>query len=264
MRVSSWTWTSPLAVPVSAVTTGGGRGGRRGGAAAGAAARAPGAAAPVAAASTSALHDPPAGAGAAQRARSTPRSRAMRRATRRGLDAPVAASPSTTAGAGAAGSRARRHRPRPRPRAGAARRGRRAAVRWPPRAAPPAPRPRRSRPSRRRRGRLAPPPIVAIDLPDRQRVALGGDDLEHAGGVGLVGHRRLVGLDLDELLAALHLVAVGLEPLQDRALLHRVGQAGHDDVGHGVAAPRRSRKVASAASTTCGSCGKAICSSGLE
>ena len=78
-------------------------------------------------------------------------------------------------------------------------------------------------------------------LADRQRVALLGDDAEHAVGVGLVGHVGLVGLDLDELLAAFDLVPVGLQPLEDRALLHRVGQAGHRDVGH---ARQRTRKRA--------------------
>ena len=69
-------------------------------------------------------------------------------------------------------------------------------------------------------------------LADRERVALLGHDLERAGLVGLVGHVGLVGLDLDQLVAAGDLVPVGLEPLQDRALLHRVGQAGHRDIGH--------------------------------
>src|SRR6185295_2011658 len=48
------------------------------------------------------------------------------------------------------------------------------------------------------------------DLADRERRALVGDDLERAVGVGLVGHRRLVGLDLDELLALRDLVALRL------------------------------------------------------
>ena len=78
-------------------------------------------------------------------------------------------------------------------------------------------------------------------LADRERVPLLGDDAEHAVGVGLVGHVGLVGLDLDELLAALDLVPVGLQPLEDRALLHGVGQAGHRDVGH---ARQRTRKRA--------------------
>ena len=69
-------------------------------------------------------------------------------------------------------------------------------------------------------------------LADRERVALLGHDLERAGLVGLIGHVGLVGLDLDQLVAAGDLVPVGLEPLQDRALLHRVGQAGHRDIGH--------------------------------
>ena len=70
-------------------------------------------------------------------------------------------------------------------------------------------------------------------LADRERVALLGHDLERPRLVGLVGHVGLVRLDLDELLALGDLVAVGLEPLEDRALLHGVGQAGHRDVGHG-------------------------------
>ena len=56
--------------------------------------------------------------------------------------------------------------------------------------------------------------------------------VERAVGVGLVGHVGLVRLDLDELFPALDLVPVGLQPLEDRALLHRVGQAGHRDIGH--------------------------------
>ena len=41
-----------------------------------------------------------------------------------------------------------------------------------------------------------------------------------------VRHSGLVGLDLEQVLSSLHLLAVGLEPGQDRALLHRVGQLG--------------------------------------
>ena len=66
---------------------------------------------------------------------------------------------------------------------------------------------------------------------------------EHAVGVGLVGHVGLVGLDLDELLAALDLVPVGLQPLEDRALLHGVGQAGHRDVGHARQRTRKRRRM---------------------
>jgi hypothetical protein len=60
-----------------------------------------------------------------------------------------------------------------------------------------------------------------------------GQAAQDAGALGLVGHRRLVGLDLDELLAHLDAVAVGLQPADDGALLHGVGEAGHDDGGHG-------------------------------
>src|SRR3954447_15854642 len=70
------------------------------------------------------------------------------------------------------------------------------------------------------------------DLADRERRALVGDDLERSVGVGLVRHRGLVGLDLDELVALRDVVALRLEPLEDRPLLHRVGEAGHRDVGH--------------------------------
>ena len=65
--------------------------------------------------------------------------------------------------------------------------------------------------ARRRRSRgLARSPIRAITSPIGKRVALLGDDLDQrAVGVGLVGHVRLVGLDLDQLLAARDLVARG-------------------------------------------------------
>src|SRR5215218_8928882 len=85
---------------------------------------------------------------------------------------------------------------------------------------------------RRLRGRAAALADSGDDLADGERRALLGDDLEGPVGVGLVRHRRLVGLDLDELLALGDIVAVGLEPLEDRALLHGVGQARHGDVGH--------------------------------
>ena len=68
-------------------------------------------------------------------------------------------------------------------------------------------------------------------LADGERVALLGHDLDQrAVGVGLVGHVGLVRLDLHERLAALDLAALLDQPLEDRALLHRVGQAGHRDV----------------------------------
>ena len=84
----------------------------------------------------------------------------------------------------------------------------------------------------------APFPAAASDArdhrADRQRVTLRRHDLKRPRHVGLVGHRGLVGLDLHELLATADLLAVALQPLQDRALLHRVGEARHHDVGHAV------------------------------
>ena len=56
----------------------------------------------------------------------------------------------------------------------------------------------------------------AIAPPSAMVVALGDEPAQDAGTLGLVGHRRLVGLDLDELVAALDLVAVGLQPVDDR------------------------------------------------
>jgi len=101
-------------------------------------------------------------------------------------------------------------------------------------------------------------------LADLERVALLGHDLdEDAVGVGVVGHVGLVGLDLDERLAALDLAALVDEPLEHGALLHRVREAGHRDVA-GHASPQRSRNVARAACTTCSGCGNAACSSGFE
>ena len=71
-------------------------------------------------------------------------------------------------------------------------------------------------------------------LADGERVALLSQDLDQrAVAVGVVGHVGLVRLDLHERLAALDLAALVHEPLQHRALLHRVGQARHRDVaGH--------------------------------
>jgi hypothetical protein len=97
-------------------------------------------------------------------------------------------------------------------------------------------------------------------LADRLGVPLLGDDLhQRSGGVGLVDHVGLVGLDLDQLVADRDLVADRLQPLQHGALLHRVGEAGHDDVRH--LAPSM---VASAAWTTCSSWGIAACSNRFE
>ena len=55
-------------------------------------------------------------------------------------------------------------------------------------------------------------------------------------------HRRLVGLDLGDHLAGLDLVALLLEPLDDRALGHGVGELGHGDFdGHGELRMQRSK-----------------------
>src|SRR4029079_6960418 len=102
------------------------------------------------------------------------------------------------------------------------------------------------------------------DLADLECVALLGHDLDQdAVGVGVVGHVGLVGLDLDERLAALDLAALVDEPPEHGALLHGIRKAGHRAVA-GHAPPYRSGKVASAACTACSGCGNAACSSGLE
>src|SRR5439155_23674940 len=58
-------------------------------------------------------------------------------------------------------------------------------------------------------------------------------------------------------------LAHALEPAQDRPLLHRVGQAGHDDLGRHRSG-YRSLNVATAAFITCSSWGIAACSSAFE
>jgi hypothetical protein len=65
---------------------------------------------------------------------------------------------------------------------------------------------------------------------DGDALTLAHEDLQRPVEIGFVGHARLVGLDLDELLAALDERAVGDQPAQDRALFHRVGEARHDDL----------------------------------
>src|SRR5216683_3522116 len=57
-------------------------------------------------------------------------------------------------------------------------------------------------------------------------------DLEGAVVFGLEVEGRFVRLDLGEHVALVHLVAGGLLPLDDRALLHRVGELGHVYVSH--------------------------------
>ena len=63
----------------------------------------------------------------------------------------------------------------------------------------------------------------------RERFALGDKPVHYARGLGLVGHRRLVGLDLDEVLPGCDELPVRPEPANDRPFLHRVGQPRHDD-----------------------------------
>ena len=131
----------------------------------------------------------------------------------------------------------------------------------PPAASAPPSSPARS-PARRLRAVLGRPRSAALrplaaaalaDLRDRRRRPASVSPswatiFSTPGLVGLVGHVGLVGLDLDELLAALDLVPVGLEPLEDRALLHGVGQAGHRDIGH---ARKGIRQAAQAAMRSC-------------
>src|SRR5256885_1740108 len=79
---------------------------------------------------------------------------------------------------------------------------------------------------------LAGLPDPSDHLPERDRLPLGHDDLDQRPvRVGLVRHVGLVGLDLAERLAALHLAALLDDPLEDRALLHGVGEPRHRDVG---------------------------------
>ena len=214
-----------------------------------------------AAACTSAFTIRPPGPEPSSRASSTPSSRAMRRATGDAFTRPPLPLGARSLVAVPPPASRRRRRPRQRRRGLALRSPRRRPARAlrprPPR--PPRRLPRRfgsRRPrlprrlgSRRSASRRAPRPwpspapcrfaarlariADARDrLADRQRVALLGHDLDQrAVGVGLVGHVGLVGLDLHERLAALDLAALLDQPLEDGPLLHRVGQAGHRDVG---------------------------------
>ena len=72
-------------------------------------------------------------------------------------------------------------------------------------------------------------------FPDRHRRAGLDEDLrEDSAVVGLQLHRGLVGLDLGEHVTCQHGVTFVLEPLSDDTFGHGVGQAGHEDVGHGA------------------------------
>jgi hypothetical protein len=86
---------------------------------------------------------------------------------------------------------------------------------------------------RRRRIALAGP--ACRDARDRRAdgdgVALGSDQLgDDSVQLGLVGRARLVGLDLGQRRARRQLVADGDQPLEDRPLLHRVGQSRHQQL----------------------------------
>jgi hypothetical protein len=68
---------------------------------------------------------------------------------------------------------------------------------------------------------------------DLDGLPLGDNDLaEHSFDVGFVSDRRLVGFDLDDRLAARDRVPWLLQPADDSALRHRVGETRHHDVTH--------------------------------
>ena len=106
----------------------------------------------------------------------------------------------------------------------------------------PARAPARARPLSTAACRLPTPrpasPTRAINRPNLKGLPLSGNDLQqHPVRVGVVGHVRLVGLDLHQRLAALHLAARLHEPLEHGALLHRVGQPRHHDVARHARRP---------------------------
>ncbi len=76
------------------------------------------------------------------------------------------------------------------------------------------------------------------DVGDRgadRHLALGDDDLQqHAGRLRLDLLRHLVGVELEQRLTLLHLIALGDEPADDRSCLHPLAQPGKDDLAsHG-------------------------------
>src|SRR2546425_24759 len=77
------------------------------------------------------------------------------------------------------------------------------------------------------------------------RNALLNDDVEHAVGLGLEVEGRLVGFDLGDHVAFLDDVTALLLPLDDGALLHRVGELGHVYISHRFASCRPPRARAS-------------------
>ena len=103
--------------------------------------------------------------------------------------------------------------------------------------------------ARSARRRSAPPSgaITAIFVPDVDGLALLDEDLLHdAGGGARHLGVDLVGRDLEERLVGLDGLALGLEPLRDRALGDGDAHLGHDDVderagGHPSSTRRSSR-----------------------
>ena len=106
--------------------------------------------------------------------------------------------------------------------------------------------------TRRRRGLVTPPRVRVLDrvfdalallgqnqnqVADRHGRALFDADLRHGGVVKhLHLHGRLVGFHVGDRVARGHAVALLDVPLEQRALFHGVGQAGHGDGdGHGQA-----------------------------
>jgi hypothetical protein len=80
--------------------------------------------------------------------------------------------------------------------------------------------------------RRPPSPTRAITSPTATVSPTRRDGPQHALGLRGIGHRRLVGLDLDELLSNRDRRTVRDEPGDDRALLHLIREGGHEDVGH--------------------------------
>ena len=58
------------------------------------------------------------------------------------------------------------------------------------------------------------------------------DGREHPGAVGADFEVDLLGLELDQRVAQVDMVAFFLQPLGDARFHHRLAQFGHDDVGH--------------------------------
>src|SRR5262249_43336315 len=199
--------------------------------------------------------------------RSNPRSLAIRLAIGEAFTRPSAPPPAgeAVAGASATGGGARGAAPGgsrggPPSSAPALRGGSSPAP--PPRGAAPAAPPPRPGPPRPVTSDLRGLPNPRDGIADRQGVALLRQHFDEGPGeIRLVDHVGLIGLDLDQLLADGHVVADGLEPLENRSLLHRVREPGHDDL---VRHQRLPSSVWSAALTTLSACGIAACSIRFE